>query len=59
MYTELHDGEKIMDAIDCLIHDKKKSCIPKWVSWLDYLLTCVYLVGYAIVLVIIFRRIML
>ena len=58
MHTKLHDGENIMDAIDCLIHDKKKVSIPRWVSWLDYFLTILYLVGYVAVVVMILRRIL-
>ncbi len=58
MHTELHDGEKIMDSIDCLIQSGRKQEIPWWYKWLDYFLTMAYLVGYVLVLVMILRRIL-
>jgi len=45
-----------MDAIDCLISNGKKDLIPKWLRWLDYIFTFLYLVVYALIVVMILRR---
>ena len=58
MHTELHDGEKIMDSIDCLIQSGRKQEIPWWYKWLDYFLTFLYLAGYVLVVVIVIRRLL-
>lgn len=47
MRDELHDGEVIMDAIDCLMKEKSK---PTY-KWLDYTLTTLYLTTYLFILV--------
>ena len=56
MHTKLHDGQIVMDAIDCLISNGKKDLIPKWLRWLDYTFTFLYLVVYALIVVMILRR---
>lgn len=58
MHTELHDGEKIMDSIDCLIQSGRKQEIPWWYKWLDYFCTLVYLAVYVLVVVIVIRRLL-
>ena len=58
MHVELYDGEKVMDAIDCLIQSGKKQVIPKWYKWLDYFCTLAYLAVYALIVVMIVRRVL-
>ena len=47
MRDELYNGKSVMDAIDCLMKEKKK---PTY-KWLDYTLTLIYLTIYLFILV--------
>ena len=58
MHTELYNGENVMDAIDCLIQSGIKQEIPKWFKWLDYFCTLIYLAVYALIVVMVIRRIL-
>lgn len=57
MHTELYDGPNVMDAIDCLIQSGEKQVIPKWFKWLDYFCTLIYLAVYALIVVMVIRRV--
>ena len=53
MLPDFCDGFVVMDAVDCLVKDKKRMRIPWWVYVLDYTLTMLYLAVFIGVIVIV------
>ena len=55
MLFDFRPGD-LVDAIDCLVMKGAKKKIPRWVIFLDYTLTGLYLAVFAGLIVIVIRH---